>query len=219
MTAQISQKAPQLAVSAWLQGGPTNLDQLLGHVVLVEVFQVNCPGCFLYALPLAVDLHHRYADQGLVVLGVATAFEDFDKNNLENLVRLLENGEVVGETLRHLDQQGQLVNGRLNFNIPFPVGMDNLQNLRADKSPEEITAFIQHRVPDFEQLPASHQQQIHKQAELYFQALSLQAETFKLYDLQGTPSYLLIDKRGLLRESALGLHPELETRIQALLQE
>ncbi len=47
MKAQIGQKAPQLSVSAWVQGMELNFDQLLGQVVLVEVFQVNCPGCFL----------------------------------------------------------------------------------------------------------------------------------------------------------------------------
>ncbi|MDD4906730.1 MAG: TlpA family protein disulfide reductase, partial [Methylobacter tundripaludum] len=105
MKAQIGQKTPPLSVSTWVQGTETNFDRLLGQVVLVEVFQVNCPGCFLYALPQAVDLHRKYSEHGLTILGVATAFEDFDKNNLENLIRLIENGEVVGETLRMLSQQ------------------------------------------------------------------------------------------------------------------
>ena len=87
--------APSLAVSCWVQGGPIDLSQLLGHVVLLEVFQVNCPGCFLYSLPQAVDLHYRYGDQGLVVIGIATAFEDFDKNTLENLRSLIDSGRVI----------------------------------------------------------------------------------------------------------------------------
>ncbi|MDD1641142.1 MAG: TlpA family protein disulfide reductase, partial [Methylococcaceae bacterium] len=51
MKAQLGQKAPLLSLSDWVQGEPVNFDQLSGRVVLVEVFQVNCPGCFLYALP------------------------------------------------------------------------------------------------------------------------------------------------------------------------
>jgi hypothetical protein len=100
--AKIGEKAPLLAVSEWVQGAPINFDQLLGRVVLVEVFQVNCPGCFLYALPEAVELHRKYADAdaGVTVLGVATAFEDFDKNTLENLRHLVERNEVVGETFK-----------------------------------------------------------------------------------------------------------------------
>jgi hypothetical protein len=49
-----------------------------------------------------VDLYQRYSDHGLSVLGAATAFEDFDKNNLENLTHLIETGEVIGETHRML---------------------------------------------------------------------------------------------------------------------
>ena len=91
-----NQKSPSLSVSEWVQGEATSLEQLLGNVVLVEVFQVNCPGCFLYSLPAAVAIHQQYSTQGLVVLGVATAFEDFNKNTLGNLKGLLEKGEVVG---------------------------------------------------------------------------------------------------------------------------
>ena len=28
---------------------------------LLLAFQVNCPGCFIYALPLAENLHQKYA--------------------------------------------------------------------------------------------------------------------------------------------------------------
>jgi hypothetical protein len=57
MKAQIGQKSPLLSLFEWVQGEPVNFDQLSGRIVLVEVFQVNCPGCFLYALPQAVDLY------------------------------------------------------------------------------------------------------------------------------------------------------------------
>ena len=53
MKAVVGQPAPNLEVSHWIQGESTNIDKEKGFVVLVEVFQVNCPGCFLYALPKA----------------------------------------------------------------------------------------------------------------------------------------------------------------------
>ncbi len=217
--AQLGQNAPLLLLSDWVQGEPVNFDQLLGRVVLVEVFQVNCPGCFLYALPQAVDLHHRYAEQGLAVLGVATAFEDFDKNNLENLTRLIENGEVVGETLRALDRQGKLIAGRLPFRIPFPVAMDRLQKRQADVTQDEIEAFISQRIPDLAQQKETYQQKIRQQVEHYFQSLTYHAETFALFDLQGTPSHILVDKQGVLRDCAFGSAPDLEARVLELLRE
>jgi thiol-disulfide isomerase/thioredoxin len=219
MTAQIGRPAPLLSVSDWVQGGPVNFDQLIGRVVLVEVFQVNCPGCFLYALPQAIYLHERYAGQGLSVLGVATAFEDFDKNNLNNLVRLAETGQVVGETLLALSQRGELIDGCLSYRIPFPLAMDRLNKREGDITDDDILFFIRTRVPDFDQQPAAHQRQLYKRVQSYFQSLIYRAETFERFDLKGTPSHILVDKRGVLRDCAFGAYPELETRIQDLLQE
>lgn len=219
MKAQIGQKAPLLSLFDWVQGEPVNFDQLSGRVVLVEVFQVNCPGCFLYALPQAVDLYQRYKDQGLTVLGVATAFEDFDKNNLENLIHLIKDGRVIGETQRVLSQQGKLIADRLSFRIPFPVAMDNLQKRQIDVTQDEIETFINRRIPDFEQQTQTYQQKIRQQAQHYFQSLTYHAETFELFDLKGTPSYILVDKQGLLRDCAFGVYPDLEERVLALLRE
>jgi hypothetical protein len=219
MKAQIGQKAPLLSLSDWVQGEPVNFNQLSGRVVLVEVFQVNCPGCFLYALPQAVDLYHRYSDHGLTVLGIATAFEDFDKNNLENLTHLIKDGQVVGETLRALSQQGKLMAGRLPFRIPFPVALDRLQKRQAGSTEDEIETFINQRIPNFAQQAETYQQKIRQQVQHYFQSLTYHAETFELFDLKGTPSHILVDKLGLLRDCAFGTDPDLDERVLALLRE
>ena len=57
MFARIGDRAPNLSVSEWVQGRPTNIDKESGNVVLVEVFQVNCPGCFIYGIPQAVEMY------------------------------------------------------------------------------------------------------------------------------------------------------------------
>lgn len=219
MKAQLGQKAPLLSVSDWIQGDETNFDRLLGQVVLVEVFQVNCPGCFLYALPQAVELYRKYSEQGLAVLGIATAFEDFDKNTIENLTRLAEHGEVVGETLRVLSQQGKLSAGRLPYRIPFPLGMDRLVRRRGEVTDQLIANVIQDHIPDFDQRPKEHQQQIKQQVMSYLQSLDYHAETFECFELKGTPSHILVDKKGILRDCAFGAYPELEARILGLMQE
>jgi len=56
MQAIVGQKAPNLKVLKWVQGLPTNIDKEKDRVVLVEVFQVNCPGCFLYGIPEAINI-------------------------------------------------------------------------------------------------------------------------------------------------------------------
>ncbi len=215
----IGKKSPLFSVSDWVQGEPTNFDQLTGKVVLLEIFQVNCPGCFLYALPQAIDLHQRYSGKGLTVLGIATAFEDFDKNTLENLLRLVKTQEVIGETLHMLNQYGILIDGRLPFSIPFPLAMDYLVKREIGVSEDEITAFIKEHIPDFGQKANTYQENVKQQVRDYLQKLEYHAQTFELFNLKGTPSHVLVDKKGILRECAFGSYPELEQQVQRLLQE
>jgi len=216
---QIGQQAPLLAVSEWVQGAPVNLDQLLGRVVLVEVFQVNCPGCFFYALPEAIELHRKYAEAGLTVLGVATAFEDFDKNTLANLRGLVERNEVIGETFKALSRHGQLEQGRLPYRIPFPLAMDQLSERQGETSEEDILGFIHGRLPNFDQQPEGYRQQVIQQVGKYLESLRYRAETFERFQLKGTPSQILVDKQGVLRACEFGAFPDLESRLLELLQE
>ena len=125
MRAKIGEKAPNLKLSEWVQGLPTNVDQEKDHVLLVEVFQVNCPGCFLYGIPEAINIYNKFKDDGVRVFGVATAFEDFDKNTLDNLKMLVGTGEVIGDTKQKLGQNGKLDDSKLTYKIPFPIAMDS----------------------------------------------------------------------------------------------
>ena len=122
---------------------------------------------------------------------------------------MLENGEVIGETHRMLSQQGKLVAGCLPFRIPFPMAMDNLQKRQTEISQDEISNFINQRIPNLNSMPESYQQKLRHQVQHYFESLTYHAETFELFDLQGTPSHILVDKQGLLRDSAFGVHPDL----------
>ena len=148
MSAQISKKAPNLKVSEWVQGNDTNLDQHSGNVVLVEVFQVNCPGCFMYGIPEAIEIFNKYKSKGVSVLGVATAFEDFDKNTLKNLKLLVETGKVVGETEKMLSQYGQLDGDKITFKIPYPIAMDSLIKQSDDVTKEQMDSLIKKQIPD-----------------------------------------------------------------------
>jgi len=68
MSVQIDQKAPNLKVSKWVQGMDTNLDKQNDNVVVVEVFQVNCPGCFMYGIPESIEIYNKYKSDGVSVL-------------------------------------------------------------------------------------------------------------------------------------------------------
>lgn len=219
MAVQIGSKAPNLKVSKWVQGLPTNIDKEKDNVVLVEVFQVNCPGCFIYGIPESIELYKKYRNDGLTVLGMATAFEDFDKNTLENLELLLTTGEVIGETLNALGQYGQLDGNKLKYKIPFPVSMDSLKKENGILSQARIKEVIDANVPDYDSYNEHQKAEIVERVKQYLSAKQYSAETFDEYALRGTPSAILIDKKGMLREVSFGQNGLLESKIQGLLNE
>ena len=219
MSAQIGKKAPNLKVSEWVQGNDTNLDQHSGNVVLVEVFQVNCPGCFMYGIPEAIEIFNKYKSKGVSVLGVATAFEDFDKNTLKNLKLLVETGKVVGETEKMLSQYGQLDGDKITFKIPYPIAMDSLIKQSDDVTKEQMDSLIKKQIPDFDTQPENYKNEIYGRVKNYFLSKEYSAETFEMYALPGTPSSILIDRKGILRDISFGLNGSLESKIQNLLNE
>ena len=220
MSAVIGQKTPNLGVSEWIQGTPTNFDQEKDHVVLVEVFQVNCPGCFLYGIPEAINIYNKYKEEGVRVLGIATAFEDFDKNTVENLRMLAETGEVIGETKKALGAYGQLKDGnKIPYKIPFPLGMDNLTKLNGEISQEKIMQFIYAQLPEFDSQPEAYRNQIIQRVKDYMKTKEYSAETFEKFALQGTPSTILVDRKGILRDVSFGQSGNIEGMIQKILSE
>jgi thiol-disulfide isomerase/thioredoxin len=220
MAARIGTKAPNLEVSVWVQGKPTNIDKEKGNVVLVEVFQVNCPGCFLYGIPEAIELHRKYKNDCLTVLGLATAFEDFDKNNLENLQKLLSTGEVIGETYRSFASTGMLSNGnRLPYNIPFPVGMDVLVKQSGPLTNSKVMDFIETNIPSFRSYSENDRQILIERVKNYLKSKVYSAKTFEQYELRGTPSAIIVDRKGVLRGTYFGSNGFLESALEELIGE
>ena len=219
MSVKIGEKAPNIKVANWVQGLSTNFDKEKDKIVVVEVFQVNCPGCFLYGIPEAIELYKKYHDEGVTVLGVATAFEDFDKNTLENLEILLKSGQVIGDTKQGLSQYGKLEGGKLPYKIPFPVGMDSLIKETGEISESRIKNFIYNQIQDFDSQPEDYKNQIIQRVKDYLKSKEYSAETFEEYSLQGTPSTIVVDRKGILRDVSFGQNGRLEPLIQSLLNE
>ena len=130
------QIAPELDVDEWL-GTPHTLAQLHGKVVLVEAFQMLCPGCVSHALPQVKRVQANFPD--VVVLGLHTVFEHHDA--------------MTPTALRAFASE---------YRLTFPIGIDRHEG--GDPMPV----------------------------------------TMARYRLQGTPSTLLIDRRGRLRLAAFG---------------
>ena len=215
----IGEKAPNLKISKWVQGMDTNFDKEGDNVKLVEVFQVNCPGCFFYGIPEAINIYNKYKSEGLSVLGLATAFEDYDKNTLENLELLLTTGEVIGDTKQGLSQYNQLDSGKLQYKIPYPVAMDSLLKNNEEPSQEKMNGFINNQIPNFDSQPQEYKDKIYERVKEYFKSKEFSAETFEMFSLQGTPSTILVDRKGILRDVSFGQNSNLESMVKTLIGE
>ncbi len=217
--AELLQPAPELQVERWVQGPASSIIEQRGKVILIKVFQVNCPGCFIGGFPEVIKVFETFSNQGLMVWGLATAFEVFHQNNLENLELLINEGRVAGDTLNAMGGQGLLTGDRLTYTIPFPVAWDSM--VRAD--PENLEArclnIIQRDIPTFDSLNESQKANIKKQIMDYLKKKPFDAETFETYKLQGTPSCILIDKKGILRHKLFGFGVGLESHVQELIEE
>src|SRR5918998_2280576 len=76
-------KAPDFAkITGYInteEGQPINLKDLKGKVVLVDFWTYSCINC-IRTLPYLVDWNEKYADKGLVIVGVHSPEFEFEKN-------------------------------------------------------------------------------------------------------------------------------------------
>ncbi len=168
-----------------------------------------------------IRLHEAYVNTGLKVFVIATAFEHFEHNTLNNLQRLLQQGELQGDPLQQLDKAGFLIDGKLPYVLPFSVAMDKLNPTEIIVNEASINQFILSQIPDFFQNDWTHErrQAIYQQAQSYLSDKKYSASTFEMYQLQGTPSTILIDKKGILRQVSFGAVNKLEADVKMLINE
>lgn len=95
------QTAPPLEVSTWFNTrSAISLDDLRGQVVVIETFQMLCPGCVSHGLPQAQRIESAFGAE-VTVLGLHTVFEHHDAMTPVSLEAFLH-----------------------EYRISFPVGVD-----------------------------------------------------------------------------------------------
>lgn len=93
---------PELAVSQWFNTDQDiTLASLRGQVVVIEAFQMLCPGCVMHGLPLAQKVKQTFASDGVTVLGLHSVFEHHGAMTPVSLAAFLH-----------------------EYRITFPVGVD-----------------------------------------------------------------------------------------------
>ena len=86
--------------ASWINSEPLTIDDLRGKVVLVDFWTYTCVNC-IRTLPYLTEWHAKYADKGLVIVGVHTPEFEFEKDR-ENVVAAME-----------------------KYGIEYPVAQDN----------------------------------------------------------------------------------------------
>lgn len=67
--------AKPLQVDRWFNSPALQLSDLRGRVVVLEVFQMLCPGCVSHALPQALEIAQNFASDDVAVIGLHSVFE------------------------------------------------------------------------------------------------------------------------------------------------
>jgi hypothetical protein len=68
--------APPIEAVAWLNAAaPQTLEALRGRVVVIEAFQMLCPGCVAHGLPQATRVFETFGRDDVAVLGLHCVFE------------------------------------------------------------------------------------------------------------------------------------------------
>ena len=68
--------APELQCTQWFNTEvPVTLAALRGKVVVIEAFQMLCPGCVSHGLPQVQKMRHVFPEDRVAVLGLHTVFE------------------------------------------------------------------------------------------------------------------------------------------------
>ena len=71
--------APPNDAELWLNAPkPITLESLRGRVVVIEAFQMLCPGCVAHGLPQAREIQRHFDPAQVAVLGLHSVFEHHD---------------------------------------------------------------------------------------------------------------------------------------------
>jgi thiol-disulfide isomerase/thioredoxin len=83
--------APDWQVSGWINGNPGKLSNQHGKVVLLHFFQLWCPVCNAFSVPLFLRWEEKYGARGdVVILSIHSVFEGHDVQTPQRLQEFVE---------------------------------------------------------------------------------------------------------------------------------
>ena len=83
---EVGDLAPEFqGIVNWINSPPLTMEELRGQVVLIDIWTYTCVNC-IRTFPYLKEWHAKYADKGLVIVGVHAPEFEFEKVT-ENVVR------------------------------------------------------------------------------------------------------------------------------------
>lgn len=88
----VGTRAPKIeGISAWINSDPISLQETIGKVVLIDFWTYSCVNC-IRTFPFLKLWHSRYSDDGLVIVGVHSPEFAFEKDPVNVINAVEENG-------------------------------------------------------------------------------------------------------------------------------
>jgi thiol-disulfide isomerase/thioredoxin len=101
--------APRWDISEWINGDGGNIDTLKGRVIVIDFFQLWCPGCNRFSGPLMAYWQKKYAAEiksgRMLLVKIHTVFEGHGFQTVRRLKRYIKDKHItmpVGVD-RHVD--------------------------------------------------------------------------------------------------------------------
>lgn len=92
-SASEAKPAPEWTVSKWIRGPETTLAALKGQVVVIDFFQLWCPGCNQFSIPLMSHWEKEFAGEikanKLKLISIHTVFEGHSYQTDERLEKFV----------------------------------------------------------------------------------------------------------------------------------
>jgi peptide-methionine (R)-S-oxide reductase len=167
---------------------------------LLYLFRMNCPGCFLYGFDEAHAVFDAFDPEELQVVGLSTAFGEFDGDPAEATRRFVRQG-VLTPVVEH--EFHELNIDRRPYPVRFPVLLDRMSAPEEFLNADTLQWFYSLN-PNYPLVTAEDVKSIVRRATLFYTQFPLVSHTFSLNFLRGTPSYILLDHDKNKRADWLG---------------
>ncbi len=117
-------QAPEWVISEWINSDGFTLTELRGKVVIIDFFQLWCPGCNKFSGPLMEKWRQKYGDRkDIQLVAIHTVFEGHSQQTPKRLRQYVKEKNII-----------------------YPVGVDD--HISNQRLPETIIRYRTRGTPE-----------------------------------------------------------------------